>query len=247
MNIKNLLKRIIDPNHYSSEAYIQYLRNSGVHIGEKTIVYAPRHTSIDIQKLHLISIGSYCKITTGVIILAHDYSISVARRVFGEFIGGTAPTKIGDNCFLGMNSIILPGTTIGNNCIVGAGSVVGGKYPDNVVIAGNPARVVCTLDEYYQKRKNRWVDDAKRCALEIYHNTGRLPTIEEMKDGFYWLYAPRTQESVESHKNFFTLTGDDYEDVCKNFLASDPSICLLKISLKTVGLNFYIKKKLQTY
>lgn len=247
MNIKNLLKRIIDPNHYSSEAYIQYLRNSGVHIGEKTIVYAPRHTSIDIQKPHLISIGSYCKITTGVIILAHDYSISVARRVFGEFIGGTAPTKIGDNCFLGMNSIILPGTTIGNNCIVGAGSVVGGKYPDNVVIAGNPARVVCTLDEYYQKRKNRWVDDAKRCALEIYHNTGRLPTIEEMKDGFYWLYAPRTQESVESHKNFFTLTGDDYEDVCKNFLASDPSICLLKISLKTVGLNFYIKKKLQTY
>lgn len=197
MNIKNLLKRIIDPNHYSSEAYIQYLRNSGVHIGEKTIVYAPRHTSIDIQKPHLISIGSYCKITTGVIILAHDYSISVARRVFGEFIGGTAPTKIGDNCFLGMNSIILPGTTIGNNCIVGAGSVVGGKYPDNVVIAGNPARVVCTLDEYYQKRKNRWVDDAKRCALEIYHNTGRLPTIEEMKDGFYWLYAPRTQESVE--------------------------------------------------
>lgn len=186
MNIKNLLKRIIDPNHYSSEAYIQYLRNSGVHIGEKTIVYAPRHTSIDIQKPHLISIGSYCKITTGVIILAHDYSISVARRVFGEFIGGTAPTKIGDNCFLGMNSIILPGTTIGNNCIVGAGSVVGGKYPDNVVIAGNPARVVCTLDEYYQKRKNRWVDDAKRCALEIYHNTGRLPTIEEMKDGFYW-------------------------------------------------------------
>lgn len=214
MNIKNLLKRIIDPNHYSSEAYIQYLRNSGVHIGEKTIVYAPRHTSIDIQKPHLISIGSYCKITTGVIILAHDYSISVARRVFGEFIGGTAPTKIGDNCFLGMNSIILPGTTIGNNCIVGAGSVVGGKYPDNVVIAGNPARVVYTLDEYYQKRKNRWVDDAKRCALEIYHNTGRLPTIEEMKDGFYWLYAPRTQESVESHKNFFTLTGDDYEDVC---------------------------------
>lgn len=233
MNIKNLLKRIIDPNHYSSEAYIQYLRNSGVHIGEKTIVYAPRHTSIDIQKPHLISIGSYCKITTGVIILAHDYSISVARRVFGEFIGGTAPTKIGDNCFLGMNSIILPGTTIGNNCIVGAGSVVGGKYPDNVVIAGNPARVVCTLDEYYQKRKNRWVDDAKRCALEIYHNTGRLPTIEEMKDGFYWLYAPRTQESVESHKNFFTY----YEDVCKNFLASDPVYLSFEDFLKDCGIK----------
>ncbi len=236
MNIKNLLKRIIDPNHYSSEAYIQYLRNSGVHIGEKTIVYAPRHTSIDIQKPHLISIGSYCKITTGVIILAHDYSISVARRVFGEFIGGTAPTKIGDNCFLGMNSIILPGTTIGNNCIVGAGSVVGGGYSDNVVIAGNPARVVCTLDEYYQKRKNRWVDDAKRCALEIYHNTGRRPTIEEMKDGFYWLYTQRSQENIDGHNNFFTLTGDDYEDICSKFLTTEPVYSSFDDFLKDCGL-----------
>lgn len=126
MKLMSLVKKMIDPNHCSSEAYIDYLKRNGVHIGEKTVIYAPRHTSIDIQKPHLISIGSYCKITTGVIILAHDYSISVARRVFGEFVGGTAPTKIGDNCFLGMNSIILPGTQIGNNCIVGAGSVVGG-------------------------------------------------------------------------------------------------------------------------
>lgn len=236
MNLVRLLKRIVDPNHYSSEAYIQYLRNNGVHIGEKTVVYAPRHTSIDIQKPHLISIGSYCKITTGVIILAHDYSISVARRVFGEFIGGTAPTKIGDNCFLGMNSIILPGSTIGNNCIVGAGSVVGGGFPDNVVIAGNPARVVCTLNEYYQKRKNRWVDDAKRCALEIYHNTGRRPTVEEMRDGFYWLYASRTQESIELHKNFFTLTGDDYEHICKCFLQSKPIYASYEEFLKDCGL-----------
>lgn len=126
MNIVGFLKRIVDPNHCSSEAYIKYLRNNGVHIGNHTVIYAPRHTSIYIQKPHLVSIGSYCKITTGVIILAHDYSISVARRVFGEFIGGTAPTRIDNNCFLGINSIILPGTTIGNNCIVGAGSVVRG-------------------------------------------------------------------------------------------------------------------------
>lgn len=126
MKLINLIKKMIDPNHCSNEAYIDYLKRNKVSVGEHTIFYSPRHTTVDIQKPHLITIGSYCKITTGVIILAHDYSISVARRVFGEFIGGTAPTKIGDNCFLGMNSIILPGTTIGNNCIVGAGSVVGG-------------------------------------------------------------------------------------------------------------------------
>lgn len=222
MNLKNFIKKIVDPNHCSNSAYIEYLKRNKVYVGDHTIFYAPRHTSVDIRKPHLISIGSYCKITMGVIILAHDYSISVARKEFGKFIGGTAPTRIGDNCFLGMNSIILPGTTIGNNCIVGAGSVVGGIYPDNVVIAGNPAKVICTLDKYYQKRKARWVSDAKKCALEIYHRTGRKPTVEEMGDGFYWLYAKRTQKSIDSHNNFFTLTGDNYEDICKSFLTSEP-------------------------
>ena len=126
MKIIDLIKRIVDPNHCSTEAYISYLKKNGVSIGDHTMIYSPRHTTIDIQKPYLISIGSYCKITTGVIILAHDYSISVARRVFGEFIGGTGPVHIGDNCFLGMNAIILPGTTLGNNCIVGAGSIVRG-------------------------------------------------------------------------------------------------------------------------
>ena len=112
----------------------------------------------------------------------------------------------------------------------------GGGFSDNVVIAGNPARVVCTLDEYYQKRKNRWVDDAKRCALEIYHNTGRRPTIEEMKDGFYWLYTQRSQENIDGHNNFFTLTGDDYEDICSKFLTTEPVYSSFDDFLKDCGL-----------
>ncbi len=52
------------------------------------------------------------------------------------------PVSIGENCFVGMNSIILKGTVIGKNSIIGAGSVVCGKFPENVVIAGNPARII---------------------------------------------------------------------------------------------------------
>ena len=49
---------------------------------------------------------------------------------------------IEEGCFLGANSIILKGTTLGKNVVVGAGSVVSGTFPDNVIIAGNPARII---------------------------------------------------------------------------------------------------------
>ena len=49
---------------------------------------------------------------------------------------------ISKNCFLGSNSTILKGTELGENCIVGAGSVVSGQFPDNCIIAGNPAKII---------------------------------------------------------------------------------------------------------
>ena len=61
-------------------------------------------------------------------------------------------TKIGDNVFVEMKSIILMESQIGNNVIIGAGAVVSGNVPDNVVIAENLAKVVCTLDDYMNVR-----------------------------------------------------------------------------------------------
>ena len=57
--------------------------------------------------------------------------------------------------FIGAASIVLPGVTIGNDVVIGAGSVVTHDVPDGVVVVGNPARVVCSLEQYLRKERAR--------------------------------------------------------------------------------------------
>lgn len=78
-----------------------------------------------------IHIGDETYLAFGVVIFTHDMS-----RKFH------ADTFIGSRCFIGANSIVMPGVRIGNNCVVGAGSVVTKDVPDNCIVAGNPARII---------------------------------------------------------------------------------------------------------
>ena len=193
-----MLKRLLQRFRISQERLIRNFCNHGGVIGEGCKFYSPETVQLDMGKAFLIRIGSGCKITAGVTILAHDYSVSVAQNCFGyaHCLGGSAPVTIGNNCFLGMNAMILMGTVIGNNCIVGAGAVVKGTFPDNVVIGGNPARVICTLEEYYIRRRKQALEEAVACVKQVYHNTGRLPTWRQMGNGFGWLYNERTEETI---------------------------------------------------
>lgn len=85
------------------------------------------------------TIGANCKIIDNDF---HPLDPEQRRLNLNEEHTARKPIRIGDNCFIGMNSIILKGTTIGNNVVVGAGSVVHGTFPDNCIIAGNPARII---------------------------------------------------------------------------------------------------------
>lgn len=79
----------------------------------------------------------------GVHIGAHTYIAFEARILAHDFTRNSKPhTRIGENCFIGGRSIIMPGIVIGNNCIVGAGAVVTRSIPDGSIVVGNPARIV---------------------------------------------------------------------------------------------------------
>lgn len=220
--IKEIIKKRLYPNTYSSEAYVQYLRKNKVLVGEGTHFFAPRGTTVDIRKPYLIKIGKHCAITQGVVILAHDYSRIVLRHAKdAEFFGGSLPVEIGDHVFIGINSMILMGTKIGDHCVVGAGAVVKGEFPAGSIIAGNPAKVIGTVDRYYEKCKANWVTDAKLCAKTIYDNAGRLPKIEEMS-GYAWMFLPHTEESIQKYPWLTNLLADDPGQVKESFFKTEP-------------------------
>lgn len=93
-------------------------------------------------------IGGNCKILDNDF---HPIEAEARNRLLMNPQGGDSAAvpareiRIGKNCFIGCNSIILKGTVLGDGCVVGAGAVVAGQFEDHCVIAGNPAKVIRRL------------------------------------------------------------------------------------------------------
>lgn len=88
----------------------------------------------------IIGRGTYIAPNVGIITSNHDVK-NLKKHMPGNNV------VIGDSCWIGMNSVILPGVTIGNNTIIGAGSVVTSSHPEGgCIIAGNPAKVIRKLN-----------------------------------------------------------------------------------------------------
>jgi maltose O-acetyltransferase len=115
-----------------------------------TDVWLPASTWIDTSHCYLISIGDHCGFGEECLILAHDAQMD-------EFLDAARVGRviIHPSSHIGARSIILPGVEIGPRTIVGANSVVARSLPPDTVCAGNPARVICTLEEYLAKHRAR--------------------------------------------------------------------------------------------
>lgn len=101
----------------------------------------------------LITIGDNVTMAPRVHILAHDASTK-------GFLNYTkiGRVNIGNNVFIGAESVVLPNVTIGDNVVIGANSTVTKDIPPNSVYAGNPAKFICTIDEYIEKNKRKMED-----------------------------------------------------------------------------------------
>ena len=120
-------------------------RSVGVTLGNNNFIDSRFWSS----EPYLITIGNNCQITSGVKFFTHGGGQVIRDKLpdfdsFGKIV-------IGDFVYLGTNVLVLPGVTIGDNVLVAAGSVVTKSIPSNCVVAGNPVKFICSIDEYLEK------------------------------------------------------------------------------------------------
>ena len=128
---------------------IWYAKLLGVKLGENVRLIGNLNLGTE---PYLISIGNHVTVSNDVSFITHDGATWVFKenKEYKDVVK-YGKIKIGNNCFIGTKSILLPGIEIGDNSVVAAGSVVTKKFPSGVVIGGNPAKVIKSTKEFTQK------------------------------------------------------------------------------------------------
>lgn len=202
----------------SSATLISYYRKKGISIGSGCVFRSPGSTQIDIMRPALITIGNNVDMNKNFAIMAHDFGHRVFLHKYGEFLSSSGRVTIGSNIYFGMNVTVLKDVTIGDNCIIGAGSVVTKNIPANSVAAGVPCRVICSIEEYYERRKTEWIKEAQDYAVAIRERFNREPTIEDFRPEF-GLYSDNTCMDPVNEKFIKIRLGDKYEEWLENHKA----------------------------
>ncbi|MBR3464138.1 MAG: sugar O-acetyltransferase [Clostridiales bacterium] len=155
--IKDILGKCGDYINIEPPFFCDYGYN--IEIGENFFANY-NFTVLDVGK---VRIGENVQIAPNVSIYTAGHPIHPETRNSGYEYG--IDITIGDNCWIGGNTCIMPGVTIGKNVVIGAGSVVTKDIPDDVIAVGNPCRVVRKITEedrdYYYKDRKFDVDDYK--------------------------------------------------------------------------------------
>lgn len=203
--MRNIFLKLYKGKYYSSKTFVSYLRKSGLIVGERTTFFSPKSNVIDLTRPYLIKIGNDVKITHGVSILTHGYDFSVLRNLYHETLGSSGAVTIGNNVFIGLNTTILKNVIIGNNVIIGANTLVNKNLDSNSVYGGNPVKFIMSIEDYFLKRKNEYINEARNLVLSYISRYNVDPPISEFKE-FFPLFLERSIEVVK--KNSFDFSSN---------------------------------------
>ena len=218
-NLKDFVRKFILKSKKTSDDILNDLRKGGAEIGEDVLIYSTGKTLIDSSSPYLLKIGSHVRIAEGTKILTHDYAWSVLKTLSsdgvcpGQILGAQSAVEIGNNVFIGMNTIITRGVTIGNNVVIGAGSVVTKDCPSNGVYAGNPARLIMSIEAYYQKREALQFEEAREIAVRYRKRFGKLPPKQVFSEYFMLFCDAQSANEVDVFHAQMTRMGNYEETV----------------------------------
>lgn len=154
---KNQLNRLHIFLILNSDRRNCYLKNHHIfkEMGEN-VFFQPRVIPSDPK---LIVFHNNIVVTSNVTFVNHDiFDLALNRLNKGEFFYEQKCIEVMDNVFIGCNTTILGNVRIGPNALVAAGSIVTKDVLPNTVVAGNPAKVIGTFDDYLKKRIQRQVN-----------------------------------------------------------------------------------------
>lgn len=184
-----ILKKIINKIKHrialtSTKQYIQYLRENGAVIGNNVKFNNIKSTTIDLTRPTLITIGDNVYIHKNFSLYTHDFVSGIFLNLYDDFIPSSGHVIIGNNVRFGINCTVLKGTKIGDNCFIAAGAVVTKDIPANSIAGGVPAKVICSIEEYYKKRKVLCIEEAYEYARSIRERLGREPMPKDFWEEF---------------------------------------------------------------
>ncbi len=220
-NVNRIRRKFLYGYRSEAKTYVAAMNRMGACIDESVYMPVPETVLLDKTTPYLLEIGKNAYIAQGVKIYTHDASWLVAMGEDGILRGHTAPVSIGNNVFLGVDSVVLCDVSICDNVIVGAKAVVNSNIREPGVYVGNPAKMVKTLEQFKAARESRQLKEAYKIAQKYVERFGKAPS-KEIFSEYFWLFEER--EIGDLPERFYSqMTHSGNEDmVFKLFRLSEP-------------------------